>query len=351
MKLRFRSLLSLAGGITLAVVLAEVGLRRSGWGVPGINLRGTGLTEKNIDREGGPYPPGVWRYQSYEFDVEYRINSHGFRERELTPKTAGQWRVGLLSDSFAAGHGVEENERFSDVWRDLIHPRLPSLDLWNLSAGGTNGTAQQADVLEGIGNQYQFDEIVVGFSSSTDLQDNRAWFIQKERPESERGGKKGRVPVRVWLRERSRLVTFLWVRSLRRFLKTSEPSDIHRESRVNELWPYTEKALDRMKAIAGARPLTIWYIPIATEWDDDMWYSMKKAHGYSDAGRWLTRDKVEQWAGANGVGFVDFCAFLAHRSAKELCYQVDFHWKSNAHRLVAESLSSDPNSIWRLSHP
>src|SRR5262249_13532460 len=44
-----------------------------------------------------------------------RLNSLGFREREIPPKTAGRYRIAVVGDSFTWGQGIEEADRYSNL--------------------------------------------------------------------------------------------------------------------------------------------------------------------------------------------------------------------------------------------
>jgi len=69
-----------------------------------------------------------------------RANADGFRsEHDFgTPKPAGRYRIALFGDSYTAGEGVSNGQRFCD----LLEERLPQLDVFNLALPGT-GTDQQ----------------------------------------------------------------------------------------------------------------------------------------------------------------------------------------------------------------
>src|SRR5262245_17353869 len=46
-------------------------------------------------------------YETGEFSFTVKINSMGFRDREVTPKAAGKRRVVVIGDSFVYGWGVQ----------------------------------------------------------------------------------------------------------------------------------------------------------------------------------------------------------------------------------------------------
>jgi hypothetical protein len=69
-----------------------------------------------------------------------RTNAHGFRSEHdfRAAKPSGLCRIALYGDSYSAGEGVSNGQRFSD----LLEERLPQLQLFNLALPGT-GTDQQ----------------------------------------------------------------------------------------------------------------------------------------------------------------------------------------------------------------
>jgi len=66
-------------------------------------------------------PGASGHYKTTEFDVIYRINSHGLRDREISiRKPAGTRRLLMLGDSFTEGDGVEYEESFSYRLQQLL---------------------------------------------------------------------------------------------------------------------------------------------------------------------------------------------------------------------------------------
>src|SRR5262245_19452241 len=79
-----------------------------------------------IDHEGGGYL--------------VKVNRAGFRcDHELAPmKCEGSFRVLLFGDSYTAGDGVSNRDRYGDVLEKLV----PSLEVYNFGLSGS-GTDQQ----------------------------------------------------------------------------------------------------------------------------------------------------------------------------------------------------------------
>jgi hypothetical protein len=66
-------------------------------------------------------PNSSGHYKTTEFDVEYRINSLGLREHEISrTKPAGTRRVLMLGDSFTEGDGVDHDATFSHRLQTML---------------------------------------------------------------------------------------------------------------------------------------------------------------------------------------------------------------------------------------
>jgi len=55
-------------------------------------------------------------------------NALGFREREITRKAPGRYRIAVVGDSFTWGAGIERDERFSNVLEASLGPRYEVLN-------------------------------------------------------------------------------------------------------------------------------------------------------------------------------------------------------------------------------
>ena len=338
MRIMFRVLLLLLG-LALGSTVAEIGLRVAGWPAPGFYQDGRGpLALHAPGAEGGAYPRNVsGRLRHYDYDVAWLVNSHGFRERQNQPKSPHEWRIGLLGDSFAAGVGVEQHTRFGDVWYTAIHKQLPNVIMWDLAAP-LCGTACEAAILDGVGRQYDLDEIVLAFYGGNDVADNVSWYQSAATPDAGRSTPPVSERIRGWLREHSRLATFTWVHALRGFA-TFQPPGIYSETSLRNDWPATEQALMGLKEAVGSRPLTIIYLPAIPEWDDAVWRTVQQRYGVSDAGRFVVKQALMAWAQRNAVDFMDATPWLRRcSSAKECTFPVDSHWNARGHLLVGEGL-------------
>lgn len=105
--------------------------------VPGLKAR--------VPGDGGPYL--------------VRVNQAGFRcNHEFTAaKTPGRFRVLLFGDSYTAGDGVSNRDRYGD----LLETLLPGVEVFNFALSGT-GTDQQYLIFRELARTIDHDLLVVG---------------------------------------------------------------------------------------------------------------------------------------------------------------------------------------------
>ena len=121
-------------GVSVALVIAEGALRvlrgrhpiaTARYGkIPNVTQRGTYLPWElkpgAVDRQLDPYG---------EFDCEFRINSLGLRDDEISPvKPPGVKRILMLGDSMTVGWGVEQSECFAGRLDELLNDGTAASD-------------------------------------------------------------------------------------------------------------------------------------------------------------------------------------------------------------------------------
>ena len=333
-------IITLGIAILGAFLLGEVALRAAGFPAIGIDTRGRVVDWPIVrtDYRGGSYPPGSWRQRHDDYDVEWKINDHGFRERPFSSKAPGEYRIGLFGNSFTAGHGVEVHERFGTLWQEAIGQEYRGVTVWNF-ATGLMGTANAADIMRGLGREYDLDEVILAFYAGNDLDDNRDWY------EVELNDEGNPIPpsnlwrsFRDWGRAHSRVLSVVGSKLLAAFGPPKPPAGVFERDRLEELWPYTERALDELRRALGNKPLTIWYLPSDAEWEDALWKTAQTQFSYAQHDRFVLRDRLLRWTKAHGVGMVDVTPVLAGSSINEARFPRDPHWNALGHRLVAAGL-------------
>ncbi len=126
-------------------------------------------TWTNAHRTDKTYDPAIgWLYVPNQFkrvpDPTHpyfiKTNNQGFRSNfEFEKECQGKKRIIFLGDSFTAGDGVANEDRFSD----LVMSSLGNLDCYNFGLTAS-GTDQQVVIYERIARQYDHDIIFLGFS-------------------------------------------------------------------------------------------------------------------------------------------------------------------------------------------
>jgi hypothetical protein len=324
--------------VVAALVLAEIVLRIFGWPAPGFYVNGHGpMKLRSPGQNGGAFPPSATgELRHYDYDVECRVNKYGFRDSEVPPKQPGEWRIGILGDSFTAGVGVKQQERFTDIFREALRRRRPNVTVWNLGAP-LCGTACEAEMLNRVDGDYQLDEVVLAFYGGNDLEDNSAWYESESRrsPGEDEGltsSAKG------WLREHSRVATFVWVNAIRA-AATFRPPGVFTESELAREWPDTDRSLRRLQNLIGSRRLTVLYLPSTPEWSEVVWQEVRRRYGTSDEARHLVRNALKEWSNQHSLQFIDGTDWLQKCSSLGECvFPVDPHWNARGQLLVAQGL-------------
>jgi len=89
-----------------------------------------------------------------------KTNNQGFRSNfDFSKESQGKKRIIFLGDSFTAGDGVANEDRFSDLVMDSIG----NLECYNFGLTAS-GTDQQVLIYEHIAKQFDHDIIFLGFS-------------------------------------------------------------------------------------------------------------------------------------------------------------------------------------------
>lgn len=113
------------------------------------------------------------RSQTFEWDVDVKLNSDGLRDFEILPKTNFDHRILILGDSFTWGYGVEMEDTFSQVLENKFKSKGIRLDVINA------GVTSYSPMLEYLylrekGLQYEPDIVILMFDMS-DLQNDHSY--------------------------------------------------------------------------------------------------------------------------------------------------------------------------------
>jgi lysophospholipase L1-like esterase len=110
-------------------------------------------------------PRATWRFRHPEYQVEYAINSEGFRDAKVHParKPAGVTRVLLLGDSFTFGQAVNYEDAWPVLAERALEREFPGrVDLVKAGVQGMD-TRSELILLRRLARRLDVDAVVVGF--------------------------------------------------------------------------------------------------------------------------------------------------------------------------------------------
>jgi len=155
-------------GVVLGLVVAEVGLRVTGLGYPGLYM---------YDRYSGwRLRPHAAKWQTQEGRVHVVVNSAGLRDRELSyAKPPNTIRIAILGDSFTEAKQVPVEQTFSAVIeRDLkACPVLKGKNIQTMNFGcDSYGTAQELMTLRHRAWRFSPDVVVLAICTGNDIRND-----------------------------------------------------------------------------------------------------------------------------------------------------------------------------------
>ncbi len=160
-------LFAVVTGLSLTVVVAELGLRVAGIGFPNLyqpdELLGTSLI------------PGAEGWMRTEGEAYVTINSRGFRDREhAIKKPEGTIRIAVLGDSYTEASQVAMEDTYWSVLERSLGSRWAErgkrVEVLNFSCGGY-GPAQEYLLLRHRVWEYDPDIVLLGFCLGNDVSD------------------------------------------------------------------------------------------------------------------------------------------------------------------------------------
>jgi lysophospholipase L1-like esterase len=101
------------------------------------------------------------------YDVSYRANSYGARDRERTRENQGKKRAIVLGDSFTEGYGVKSEDRFSDRLEAAT-----GIEHLNFGTAGSFGPTQYYLLYKKLAKQFEHDAILVCLLPFNDFLDD-----------------------------------------------------------------------------------------------------------------------------------------------------------------------------------
>jgi len=117
---------------------------------------------------------GVWHepYSTYKhispcFNLTYRANSYGARDRERQPAANGKPRVLVLGDSFMEGYGIAGSDRLSDRLE-----KLTGIEHLNFGTSGAFGPTQYLQLYKSLASRFEHNAILIALLPDNDFLDD-----------------------------------------------------------------------------------------------------------------------------------------------------------------------------------
>jgi hypothetical protein len=289
------------------------------------------------------------------------INSHGLRDPERPrEKPPGVRRVLVLGDSFTFGSALAAEDGFCRRLERRLGPGVEVID-----AGVPRySTAHEARWLERDGLAWSPDVLVVAFFVGNDPWENLVGIgghaLRVRDGELVEHDRRERSAWRE-LRNRSRLYRLL--KQLPRLLRDRLAGEDPLERAYHELeaerlavclraegsswveaWTRTREALERIRALAGPRPVVLLLVPDEFQVDARLRAAVCARYGLDEAAYDLDRPQARLAALAGELGFhvVDPLPELRRRTeaGERLYLPLDSHWNAAGNQVAAEALAA-----------
>ena len=321
-------------------------------------------------------PDASGRLIKPEFDVEYRINSFGLRDREYSRlKPPGTRRLLIFGDSFAEGWGVQMEETVGRRLERELNSTQPDFanQVLNFGVAGF-GTDQELLYFDQLGRHYEPDHILLLFYPN-DLLNN----LSKRGIGAERGFKpyftldspgnlnlRG-VPVRrsafwnddvsgqlPWSLSLLRYVTRNW--HLAALISNSFPAPLspgqsqmfydalygtRPDARTARMWHLSAKVLEafRDRVVAAGADLHLVYVPSIVQVEDADWQRKRQLNGLrGEFDLAKPNRELASISARNDNPLLDL--YPAFKRSEEKLYYDESHWNRTGHRLAAQVIAA-----------
>jgi hypothetical protein len=303
---------------------------------------------------------GVWHLPNYRyshskscFELEYRSNSWGARDRERELKS-DKSRVVVLGDSFVEGFGIEREKRFSDVLE-----RRTGLEHLNFGTSGHFGPTQYSLLYEHLALRFDHDKVIVAILPNNDFKDDdyergkrkysshyRPYFIgtypdykliyfreNLDLPKAKLWPKY----VQGWLREFTYMGrVYEYFRALQRYAEAErELAEVKPQAGLgSKFYDFTEKefnlmrfSLERIVRLAGKREVLFITIPRASDF-----------LRYDHDGPSPLAKRIGDLADSIGAKYVDLLSLMAEHENDRSKYFIscDDHWNGYGNDVAAD---------------
>ncbi|WP_296381210.1 hypothetical protein [Winogradskyella sp.] len=299
-------------------------------------------------------PNDSYRQKKTCFDVLYKTNSHGFRDKERQINSENK-RVVVLGDSFIEGIGVEQEERVTGLLES--ETKIPHL---NYGLAGNFGPTQYYILYESLAKQYTHDAILVSILPSNDFIDDDYQINLKVGGNRYRPFFDGTYPnysivYHLDSIEKSQAIpskqsvlnkflkNFTYSYNMYAYLKAQRnvallPEDkILSEKEVPSYFNYSNEqfnrmkfALEQIKTVANDRPIMVFSIPIYKEIED------YRLHEKNPLGK-----DLKTFCDSQNIEYLDLLPKtdnLTLDECKSLFLNCDGHWSEKGNRFAKDQI-------------
>lgn len=256
-----------------------------------------------------------------------RLNNMDYRDRKdfTAAKPDDRYRILLLGDSFAYGHGIADvDKRFGDLLEQRCQQTFGAVEIYNVSEPGlsTAGEVKRLEEFAQRGPQSDAVLLIYNLNDLDDVAEESRYMV-------------GTIildkPSNVLFRE-SYLLNFLYYR----YKQFSRPEfrDYFRwltESYRGETWKRQTANFDSLRKQCDALGVKLLVVVFPFLHNLGAEYPFRHAHA----------NLAEYWR-PRADGYLDLLEVMEWNSSKDLVVnQFDAHPNETAHRLAAEAIWSD----------
>ncbi len=298
---------------------------------------------------------GVWhspgsrfRHTQSCFDVEYRANAHGQRDRPRE-KDSRDDRFVVVGDSMVEGYGVERADRMTD--------RLEAesgIEFLNFGTSGDFGPTQFHLLYRHLASGFSHDAVLVGLLPANDFRDDDIEFGRRVyadryrpywvgtppdfeltyfRPSLEAGASSDAQRRRYGPRELLRSFSYAY-NAAQYGKQLLARRDVDQRSSFYDYpdlgWARLTHSLSLIKQDAGSRPVVLILIPIELDLE------RRATHGEAPLSR-----AMRTFAEREGFLLIDLLEAFAARAAPDpgiYYHPCDGHWGPHGHAVAAEEV-------------
>lgn len=301
-------------------------------------------------------PNDEYRQKKYCFDVVYKTNTKGLRDRERDVKTITK-RVVALGDSFTEGIGVNREDRLTNLLeKDKNIPHL------NFGLAGNFGPTQYLMMYKTLARNYSHEAVLVGILPSNDFIDDDYEVNLKVGGDRYQPFLKGDYPnyeliyhtdsiYKSKARPKAQslihklLKNFTHSYNMYRYLRVMQrvkaiPEDkLLDASKIPSYFNFSEKQFNRMrysieeiKKLAGNRPVMVYSIPIE-----------KEIKAYREHGKNPLASRLQAVCDSINVEYLDLLPKtnrFTETEYKALFLSCDGHWSEAGNAFAKKEIES-----------